>query len=393
MNPYCLTISLGSACSLSCIYCYAAKESKAGTAPGWQNDHVLSLAEWIAANCRREQKPFALCFHGGNEPLQYVNEIVRCIEKIEPVCRRHQIPLQVFTTTSGVVSRESLIQACQLFTGITLSWDGPPAVHDQNRPFADGRPSCRKVEQTYQLMAQMGVDVTVRSTITSTSCDAHLAIIRYFAEHHVRRVVFHPVYQDEQRSIPSHLFPTPNAFVRFFLQSRQWGAENGIIVTYSGVRLEQCHDQFCPPLQHNVSVTVDGYLTFCFLITMNSHKENNHLIYGDILDGHPFLHVEKLAALEQRARQPFDQCADCFIQDHCSKACPAVCPLRDDAATRFDCRINQWIGAALLLERFGYCLTDQDMDNPAILIDKAIDTLRFRSRVLEGAEEASSPAH
>ncbi len=137
-----MLVKLASRCNLSCDYCYVyqmgndawrlqPKLMAAGT--------VSALARNLASVVEAQGAPLSIVFHGG-EPL------LVGADRFEAYCgliREHlPEPVGLHVQTNGVLLSDRILDICARHNvGISISLDGPEAIHDRHRPDRRGRPS------------------------------------------------------------------------------------------------------------------------------------------------------------------------------------------------------------------------------------------------------------
>jgi radical SAM protein with 4Fe4S-binding SPASM domain len=368
-KPFCLTVHLNQYCNLECSYCYAFQKRRFSL----ENINPVAVeacAEIVALNCVDTGMPFILGFHGGNEPLLRPDLIQNCINICRQITSKHALELLVFCTTNGIIPVAAAKWAGQIFHGITISWDGPPDIHDRFRRHTDGTATGERVRRTAEalLNAENGLtQFKVRTTVTRASTERLLEIVHYFHDQGIKYVELYPAYQNHSNSIPEDLIPDKSSFVKNYLRAGKWGKMHGMEIGFAGSRLADYHDKYCQVYQHNLTVTPDGYLTACFLAVDNHRSQNNQFIYGhyDGISGKIVIDWKKLGNILKALAQSYPQCVNCFNYMHCAKSCPSICPIRDVSvhSDGFDCTMEKWIGLANIIEASGYELSDDEIQN------------------------------
>lgn len=361
-RPLCLSVFPGHRCALACPYCYAQEKNGLPEA-GYRPDVLRPAVEFVADTCARAGQPFTLAFLGACEPLLYRGFVQSVCEGCREAASQRNLELHTICTTHGVVGLETARWAARYFSRLTLSWDGPPRIHDGMRRTSAGGPTSQIVQRNAAVFSASCRDFRVRMTVTAENAPRILDSVRYFHSRRIRHVACFPVSQNAHGTVPVTLVPEPAVFVHHFLRARRWAHGRGLHVTYAGSRLGDPHGTFCYPLQRNLAITPDGFLTACFLATHSVGVSNAPFTYGRIdPDG---LHVDpvRLHTLLSRATGFDPACAACFNRMHCARTCPTACPLRPAGAAPIDCTIERWIGLANLLEAAGYEISDDDLED------------------------------
>jgi uncharacterized protein len=133
-------------CNLDCSYCYVYHMGD----DGWRSqpkrlppDVEVAVVDQLGELARSQQRGFSVVLHGG-EPLQLgaprlAQMFARMRHVLPPTCGLH---LQ----TNGVLLTRAIIDACAVYdVGVSISLDGPKAVHDALRVDRQGRGSYDRV--------------------------------------------------------------------------------------------------------------------------------------------------------------------------------------------------------------------------------------------------------
>jgi len=359
-KPVCLTIYTSHICNLNCSYCYIPGKGK--YSQEFIDPAVVKAgAELIANNCKEKDLPFIAGFHGGNEPLLYPSLVGNYLNICKSEATRNNLDFLSFCTTNGVIPESTAIWAAENFHGITISWDGPPEIHDAYRKDRSDEPTCKRVEKSAGIFSRLkkthGI-FRIRCTVTRQSVEKLEEITRYFSKAGVKNVEFYPVFQNNDHILPPEIFTDPVKFVYFFLRARSYGMKNGMDISFSGARLNEYHNRFCMILQDNLTVTPDGYITNCYYHTHKWGQEDDLFFYGkynSIKKTLEFDHeiIDKL--IDKYSKDPV-VCSECFNQFHCSHGCPDICPFNDqyNITLKPDCLREKWLGLAWILENAGY---------------------------------------
>jgi uncharacterized protein len=353
-SPECLTLYLNHECRLSCSYCYA--DPVPGPSARLGPDDILPAAEWVAASCRAQGRPFTVALHGGGEPLIDRVYAGRVLDLLDEIARRHDVPLFCYVATNGVLSKEAvawLARRCQL---VGLSCDGPPAIHDRQRPRRDGGPTSAVVERTARILHAAGTPIHVRATVTPNSL-SHLPDIAAYLCAVLAPQVIHvePVYQGG-RAGPADIFRPERAgeFVVALFAARARAREWGIPLRFSGSRLDQVHGPYCHALRNVVNLVPGGLATACFKLATAAQAEALGAVIGRVEPPSRQFEVGRacIESLRHRLLAFPARCRGCFNRYHCTRACPDACPLLadEDAGPSFRCRLQSALTLALLHE-------------------------------------------
>lgn len=154
----------GSACNLSCKYCYYLDKAElyGGNEPKMSHDLLeLYIKQFIEA---QQTGTVEFCWHGG-EPLLLGLDFFKKAMKLQRKYADGR-PIHNSIQTNGTLVDESW---CAFFAEngflVGLSLDGPKDIHNANRVNKGGRPTFDKVFSTALMMKRMRVDFNTLSVV------------------------------------------------------------------------------------------------------------------------------------------------------------------------------------------------------------------------------------
>jgi uncharacterized protein len=371
-EPECLTVYLSNRCNLGCVYCYSAPQDPVRRvwrlSPRVETDSpaafpviseraVEAAAGVVAEHCVRKSKPFSLIFHGGGEPTLHWDLLQRLRERVGLVAEAHGLSLWSYLATNGMVADSKAAWLAAQFTLIGLSCDGPPEIHDGNRPFGSGAPSSAVLERTARALTLAGADFHVRATITRSGLRRQRDIVAYCIRVLGARVVrFEPAYQAHAGQA-AYLQPDDaEDFVRGFLEARALARTLGGELHVSGVRVGEIHGPYCNPLREVLQLGPNGVASACFLTADDDRPDDAELALGRYDDATNTFVIDRARAdaLRRRGARIPDRCRSCVNVYHCARDCPDVCLLTAGRermeAPGFRCRVQKLLAHELIRE-------------------------------------------
>jgi uncharacterized protein len=220
------------------------------------------------------------------------------------------------------------------FDLIGLSCDGPPDVHDRQRPRWDGRGSLRIVERTARVLRQAGARLHVRTTITPASLGRQAEIAEYLCQQLTpEEIHFEPVYRGGRTEATGGLCPDQaRDFAAHFLTARRVAQGYGVRLLSSGSRPGAIHGPYCHIFRGVLNLVPGGLATVCFKLTEANQIREKGAVIGalDRRTGHFAIDHGRVQALREQLDVTLPDCAGCFNRYQCAGRCPDCCPLDGD---------------------------------------------------------------
>ncbi|HWS57401.1 MAG TPA: radical SAM protein, partial [Actinotalea sp.] len=191
--PTCLTLYLNRDCNLHCSYCFSSPVRHDRSR--LTGEAVTAAARIVAANCASAGVPLTVALHGGGEPTLDPDLVDDLLGRVEAVASESGVPVFRYVATNGVMSRAKASWLAQRVDLVGLSCDGPPDLHDAQRPTWTGRPTSDAVERTARVLREAGTPFHVRATVTPESCTRQEEIAEYLCGLGAAEIHVEPVYR------------------------------------------------------------------------------------------------------------------------------------------------------------------------------------------------------
>ncbi|MFH1136959.1 MAG: radical SAM protein [Pseudomonadota bacterium] len=353
-QPECLTVVLTDACRFACEYCYSRMSRSAGPGAGPTEAQVAAAAALAAENSRERGGPFRLVVHGGGEPTLDFHLLEKVVRLTRALAGRRGLDWTGYIATNGFLSTSRAAGLARMFDRVGLSCDGPPDIQDRQRPLASGRPASRVLERTAQILAESGIELSARATITPRSFRRQVEIVEYLCSGlKIRDIRFEPVFGAGKAGFEPDL---AEEYAANFLAARRQAARLGGNLSQAGVRPEEIHGPFCEVSRNVLRLVPGGWASACFLFPGVHGLTAAELKIGapDPISGRFLIDANAVAALGRAADRIPSACRDCLNIFHCSRGCPDRCPVSPrpgpDPGGDFRCRLNQALARAMILE-------------------------------------------
>ena len=160
-----LTIAPTLACNFKCIYCY--ETSKPGVMSFEVCDHIVRYVE----NQSGRLNHLSVSWYGG-EPLLAQDIIWRLSDDFINICEAHEIEYDAFMISNGSLINDEVIRQMIKYkiSGIQITIDGPPEVHNKRRVNKNGNDTFDLlIENINRLLATEKIEVVVRINVDKTN--------------------------------------------------------------------------------------------------------------------------------------------------------------------------------------------------------------------------------
>jgi len=351
-SPECLTIHLSDQCNMYCAYCFTRQRMNSRT----ENINsiikervVLKAAHLVARTCAEKSLPFHVVFHGGGEPTYHWELLKQLVAITKQVASQYNIPWWGYIATNGILEDTQVIWIADNFNMIGLSCDGPPDIHNRQRPLNNNYPTFSHVQKTASILVEKQCPFTIRTTITPESVSRQSEIIAFLNQY---------LFASQFRFEPVYLVDYGNGgqkyaedFVHYYILAQAEAKKRSCLLSYSGSRPEETHGSYCDVLRNVLRLTPEGNATNCFCSFGGESKTNLQNIigwYDEIKDEYLIDHV-KVSLLKHKAQIIPEYCHGCENENHCSHDCPDYCQIIESNSQRnpgIRCLINKLVARA-----------------------------------------------
>jgi len=160
-----IELYLAEACNMRCRYCYANTNDALGS--GLMSWDVARAAVDLVFRRAVDVDIMQITFFGG-EPLLNKPVMGQVIEYSQQLAKQHNKTMRYSLTTNATLLDDQVIDWIKRYNfGLMISADGPPAVHDDMRPMADGRGSFGIMSPKVKELMRRRRQVTARCTVSN----------------------------------------------------------------------------------------------------------------------------------------------------------------------------------------------------------------------------------
>lgn len=319
-----LVLNVNTGCNLSCSYCYKEDLDKPSEGKKMAFETARQSIEMLIAESPNEAR-YNIVFFGG-EPLSNFSLIEQVVEYSEQRFAELNKPVDFTMTTNATLLTEKNIDWLnQHRFGISISMDGPKAIHDKNRITVGGQGTYDVVSSKAKmlLLRYTSRPVGARVTLTKGITDIRRIWDHLFNELGFAEVGFAPVTSGDI----SHYNLSNEEVVEVFSNMKQLGEEYlQAALEHRNIGFSNMHQLITDLHEGNkkalpcgagvamLAVDHEGGLNLCHRFT-GSDLET----YGDVQSG---IDKPRLGEfLEQRLDRTDTGCSDCRIRNLCSGGC------------------------------------------------------------------------
>ncbi|GAA5315553.1 MAG: thioether cross-link-forming SCIFF peptide maturase [Candidatus Pelagadaptatus aseana] len=320
-----IVLNVNTACNLSCTYCYKEDLDKPNAGKKMSFETARDSIDMLLKESPDRDR-YNIVFFGG-EPLTHMPLIRQVVDYCEQKINRELGKWADFSmTTNATMLTEELVDYFQAHNFcITISMDGPEAVHDKNRITVSGQGTYAVVaEKTQMLLSKYRArPVGGRVTLTKGVTDIvgiwdHLFNALGFAE-----VGFSPVtsgdvaYYNLSDEELTQVFAGMKSLGKRYLDAALRNENIGFANLHQ--LMTDLHEGTSNALPCGAGVSLlavdkDGGLNLCHRFTGSEMP-----LFGDVKQG---IDKENLASfLEQRLDRSNQGCSSCWIRNLCSGGC------------------------------------------------------------------------
>ena len=319
INPGFLGLIPTRACNIQCRYC-GFGASDAG------NDYMspeiaVSAIDWMAKQAVKcGKKTLDVHFFGG-EPFTAPELIDVAVHRTRSIANECGLTSRFEVATNGVFSKERARFVGDYFDTVVLSIDGPPEIHDFQRPRKNGLGSFEATAATARTLRNAPCKMCFRSCITQNSVELMEEIAGWLCKtFSPSSITFEILQQTPQSEAAGLKAPNPYRFASNYYRAKRVTEKYGVTPIYAASLIELQRLSFCPVGNDTVIVSPDGRLSACYLLAGEWKARGMDLDIGFLSKGEMNLDVDKIFHLRKTASEK-PRCDRCFCRWSCAGGC------------------------------------------------------------------------
>jgi len=242
-RPGCATLFMTNRCNLRCIYCYAdaGREKPVNMPLGL----ALQAVDLVYENAvGRGLASFEIGFHGGGEPTLNWRVLTAAVAAAE----KKSLKAAITMSSNGYYSAEKLAFILDHFTGLSLSFDGPPEIQNRQRPQKDGSASFRRVMRTIAAFDRRGFNYGIRMTMVPESLKQMPQAVAFLCRQTgVKQIQVEPAFARGRGKTLAVRAKEVRAFADAFKQAYEIAAAQGVSFFTPAPGWRGSRSDFAPP--------------------------------------------------------------------------------------------------------------------------------------------------
>ncbi|GHU10249.1 thioether cross-link-forming SCIFF peptide maturase [Betaproteobacteria bacterium] len=319
-----IVLNVNTGCNLNCAYCYKEDLDKPSAGKKMSKETAINAIELLLAESPQETR-YNVVFFGG-EPLSHPQLIRDVVDYCEPRFGELGKTVDFSLTTNGTLLTDTLTDWLDTHRfGLSISMDGPEAIHDRNRVTIGGHGSYATVRAKAErlLSRYRSRPVGARVTLTHGTTEVERIWDHLFNDLGFAEVGFAPVTAGDIRAFdlaPAELAEVFAGFKRLgqrYLAAAQEGRNIGFSNLHQLLtKLHEGHKASLPCGAGMKMLAVDhaGDLNLCHRFTGSSLPA-----FGNVRAG--VAHAALGEFLARRLEREGTGCATCSIRNLCSGGC------------------------------------------------------------------------
>ncbi|MHB0998484.1 MAG: SPASM domain-containing protein [Armatimonadota bacterium] len=366
-------ISLTHKCQMACQYCFAHSNRVSSECGDVSFDTACSAMKYfIDKSVETGLASLSVAFNTTGEGLLKLQLMLEIADYGKKYAISSGIQLHLYCLTNGLLLDNEVMQ--QLWDAgiiVSLSWDGPPEIHNRQRTLPDGSGTYDSVNQAFKTIMDFGKYHPLIG-VTPTSLDPDLSgIFNHLHDMGVRMLLMKPVRAaNSDIGVTEKTLPAFKAayaeFVELLLKEDSYHTER-LITLYSTdffwrfvhrVVKREFNPYRCPGARSMMCVDTNGDIYPCQdFIGMSQYKLGDVFSGIDINAQRPYM--------EDLLSYKMESCKDCWARYWCGGACPALSAHaydRLDAPYLPDCELTKY-----LIELAVYFVTIHEKRHPGLL--------------------------
>jgi uncharacterized protein len=300
-------------CNLNCIYCYAR---------GGETKEIIPLETCKAAirdaTSSNNRELLRIYLVGGGEPLLYLDSVEYLVNYAKTIYQN----VEVNVVTNGTFDNKVFGWLLANNVSIRVSYDG--VMQDIQRPFANGTPSSKIVENNIRKLIENDAFVITQCIVTRMGTHTMCETIEKVHSLGVNAIKFEPALATDISRADKNIEPDPKEYAEALLEAIRYIAEQDYDMTVdTGYFAEPSTEYYCGMALSNRIITPHGKITSCVEVARPEDPYASTVMIGQIEHGRMVVSEAKRdGLLAMHYKYQIGGCSDCDLRLICHGGCP-----------------------------------------------------------------------
>jgi uncharacterized protein len=318
-----LTICITDACNMNCAYCYPGDYKKSSMTIPYR--FGITAINYFLGEQRGPCQLNRVRFYALGEPtleMDLVRTFYEHAKAVGPADTSFEIQ------TNGTFSDNDAVWIAEHMHTVWVSLDGPPDIHDSQRPYRDGTPTSPVVLRNVEILRDGKCMVGLRPTVTGASLGRMKAILDFAVSLNVDALYFHHGIKPQGKSMRTsgslYLVPLLDFAVRYLEDVVPHIPARGLFVgNFLTINFDETSSHYCRSCLPSPQLTVDGYISACDKAPLGGDQRFSDMIFGKWNEEHDTIELwdDRIKRLRDRRVENMDPCARCEIAYNCGGGC------------------------------------------------------------------------
>lgn len=311
-------------CNLRCKYCYSSG-----------GDSKKNL-EWPVAKAaidftfnerfKLNEKYFLIEFTGGGEPTLNWDVFVKSVEYVKELCKKYDMKHSIYLTTNCTFNEKKLEWIINNINHVLISFDILEEIQNDQRPFADGRPTYDIVLNNIKKMDSKSFSFAIRATLTEKHVHKICDMVEFVCDsfNNIDVLIIGPVSETGRCIKTNYKSPSNHVFLKHYIDAEKIANKRGLnLKSFSNLSVNLISDTFCHAPNTCFGITPDAQVTCCQHVDSLNHPNADIFIYGkyNFKNKRYEIDLNKMHNIRKRIVNNIPECKDCFAKYHCCGGC------------------------------------------------------------------------
>ena len=174
-----LFISFSSRCNFACPYCYESERAMLSEKADLSHESWRGFFRFLKSHLEAESANQVIAAFYGGEPLMNYEVVLQAAGDLHALAVNGFKVGTSLITNGSLLTKERIGELAPFLNSVQITLDGPPDVHNQTRPYADGAESYDDVLRAICMCMEVaGLETIVRVNVTSHTADRVQTLLR-----------------------------------------------------------------------------------------------------------------------------------------------------------------------------------------------------------------------